>query len=1119
MLVVATICFFVAKQQIQQQAFNQLESVQKIKAAAIERYAKQVEDQLVTLSLSSGTIEAMSSMGRSFERTLRAEGLGDTPERIAEMKQALKDYYINQFGKEYSNKNNKPINAENLLNQLPDEAIAQQYFYIAANQNPLGEKHLLDQADGRSVYHRNHNQYHINFRTFLEKFGYYDIFLVDAETGQVVYSVFKELDFATSLLNGPYKNTGLGKAFRQARELQPGQAVFEDFAIYPPSYDAPASFAATPIRRDGSTIGVLLFQLPLEPVDDIMSERAGMGDTGESFLVGPDHLMRSDSQQQPITHSVKASFTNPETGSIRNGAVDEIFNGNSGSMITEDYTGNAVLTSYAPVNFGPLKWGVVATINKSEAFSAISSLAVTVAILFLVAATILVFAAMVISKIISTPIVKLSRHIEEVQRTGDYSLQLNIPQTDEIGQTARTFSALQNNLSQAFSRVNEVLIELGKGNARAKITKEFPGDLGQLTKGINATAEKIHEAQQAQEEQTVVAQQKTTEAETAAAKAAEQARETLIIKQALDVCDTSVMIADDKLNIKYMNDAVKELMSASEMSIKKQIPQFSAGNLMGKSIEQFHADPQKHRLLLQSLKDTHRDTNIISGLTFNVTSTPILDDSGERLGTVIEWKDMTEELAKQAEEQRVAQENLRIRQALDNSSTCTMIADKDHNIIYLNNAMQTLMSNAEGDFRQQLGRFESGKLLGKNMNSFHKNPDTQVRMLSDLSKPLKSEFVAGQKTLAITANAITNSQGETTGTVVEWLDRTDEVAVEKEIAGIITAASEGDFKQRIATQNKQGFFLRLGEGLNSIMEQTHTAVGDLVQLFSALSEGDLTKTIDREYSGDFGRLTQDANKTIHNLREIIDKIQSSSTLIARAADEISSGNQDLSSRTEEQASSLEQTASSIEQITQIVRQSEDTAKQANELSTGANKIAREGDKAVEQTSAAMTAISQSSNKIANIIGVIDEIAFQTNLLALNAAVEAARAGEQGRGFAVVAGEVRNLAQRSATAAKEIKALIDDSVAKVDNGTELVETSRKALASIVKEIDQVSKMMQDITNSAREQTAGIEQVNSAVSQMDQMTQQNAALVEQASAASAAMAEQAGSLQTMIQYFRR
>ncbi len=333
----------------------------------------------------------------------------------------------------------------------------------------------------------------------------------------------------------------------------------------------------------------------------------------------------------------------------------------------------------------------------------------------------------------------------------------------------------------------------------------------------------------------------------------------------------------------------------------------------------------------------------------------------------------------------------------------------------------------------------------------------------------------------------------------------------------VAAAGNGDLEARVEEAGKQGFFLRLAQGLNSLVSIVDDAVKDTGNMLDAMANGDLSKRIEQEYQGSFDKLKRDANATADKLTEVINRINTSATLVASGAEEISQGNADLSQRTEEQASSLEETASSMEEMTSTVRQNADNAKEVNELAEETRTKAQKGGEVVNRAVTSMSAINESSKKIADIISVIDEIAFQTNLLALNAAVEAARAGEQGRGFAVVAGEVRNLAQRSAAAAKEIKELIRDSVGKVEDGTLLVNESGSTLQEIVTAVQRVTAMISDIAQASEEQSSGIEQVNKAIAQMDEMTQQNAALVEEASAAGESMAEQANDMRRLLNFF--
>jgi methyl-accepting chemotaxis protein len=295
-------------------------------------------------------------------------------------------------------------------------------------------------------------------------------------------------------------------------------------------------------------------------------------------------------------------------------------------------------------------------------------------------------------------------------------------------------------------------------------------------------------------------------------------------------------------------------------------------------------------------------------------------------------------------------------------------------------------------------------------------------------------------------------------------------------------------------------------------------INEAMHVAEMVAAGDLSARIDVSAQDETGRLLLALKHMNDSLQKIVSQVRAGTDAIVTASSQIAAGNLDLSSRTEEQASSLEETASSMEELTSTVRQNADNARQANALAISAADVAMKGSTAAAQVAGTMGSINESSRKIADIISVIDGIAFQTNILALNAAVEAARAGEQGRGFAVVAAEVRTLAQRSAAAAKEIKELIKDSVERVNTGSKLVDQAGATMNEIVESIQRVADIMGEITAATQEQSAGIEQVNRAISQMDQVTQQNAALVEESAAASEALKEQAHSLAGAVSVFR-
>jgi len=404
------------------------------------------------------------------------------------------------------------------------------------------------------------------------------------------------------------------------------------------------------------------------------------------------------------------------------------------------------------------------------------------------------------------------------------------------------------------------------------------------------------------------------------------------------------------------------------------------------------------------------------------------------------------------------------------------------------------------------------------MDDFHQNPALQAKILSSLTGNYEAAVMVGGRSMVVIANPVINEQGQRLGTVAEWHDRTDEVIAENEVAIIVEAAARGDFSMRFDLDGKEGFLRHLGVDINQLMQTSETSLNEVVRVLGALSRGDLTETIDNDYSGIFGRLKNDSNTTVEKLKDIISQIKDATDSINTGTKEIASGNNDLSHRTEQQAASLEQTAASMEELISAVQHNAANARQADRLAVDASDIAGKGVAVVGQVVMTMDEINESSRKIGDIISVIDDIAFQTNILALNAAVEAARAGEQGRGFAVVAVEVRNLAQRAATAAGEIKDLISDSVNRVSEGSKLVSQAGLTMEEIVASIRGVTDMMAEITAASAEQSSGIEQVNLAIAQMDDVTQQNAALVEQAAAAAESLEEQAQNLVVTVSSFK-
>ena len=531
--------------------------------------------------------------------------------------------------------------------------------------------------------------------------------------------------------------------------------------------------------------------------------------------------------------------------------------------------------------------------------------------------------------------------------------------------------------------------------------------------------------------------------------------------RAIDTLRANVMIADADLKITYMNSAVKSLLAEVEGELKAELPKFSMATLLGSNIDVFHKNPSYQRNMLAKLTTPHSATIRVGAHAFDLLVTPLMN-GGKSEGFVVEWANAKE---------RLLNNDYRNQMEAISRVQAVISFTPDGHII-----------TANENFEKAMG-YKLSEIVGKHHSMFVDKEYAGSAAYSDFWRDMREgryradEFVRYSKNgkpvyLQASYNPILDEKGKVMKVVKFATDVTD----------------------RVNAVNT------LGDGLKE------------------LAAGNLDQQIDTQFPQNLERLRHDFNDSVKQLESAINSIGANANNISSSAEEVRSAADSLSKRTEQQAASIEETAAALEEITTTVADSSRRAEEAGQLVAKTRDNAERSGEVVKEAIEAMSAIENSSGQIANIIGVIDEIAFQTNLLALNAGVEAARAGDAGKGFAVVATEVRELAQRSANAAKEIKSLITKSSDQVKQGVALVGRTGAALADIVVQVQDINRNVNAIVDAAREQATGLKEVNAAVNTMDQGTQQNAAMVEESNAQSSALASEAEALAALLQQFR-
>ncbi len=510
--VIGYISYDIAGSSLKTESFNKLTAAREMKAEQIESYFQEIRKQVLTFSENKMIIDAVKEFNKGFNNVDKELGVTDTEMDAIDSK--LKSYYEDEYLKRL-NPNLPELASYSDYHPTDKNARILQYLYIASNPDKTGSKHKLDHPGDVGGYSRAHKKYHPIIRSYLEKFGYYDIFLTDVENARIIYSVFKEVDFGTSLLKGPYKETNLAEAYKRAKKATNRDSVeLKDFAAYHPSYNAQASFIASPIYDGDEKIGVVMFQMPVNRINNIMTnnedwEKAGLGKSGETYIIADDHTLRSQSRfliedeqnyykaikeagaSQGMINTIKKLGSPIGLQEVKTPGAESAIGGETGSGIFKDYRNVPVLSSYKPLNIEDVKWNIMSEIDEAEAFEHVYNLRNRIfwcAGILMAAMGGIVYA---FSKVITNPLARLSNTVIEVEHTGDFSKRIDIVGRDEVGRTVNAFNSLMNSLESAVVGITEVVKAFSKGNFTESMSVEVKGDLKAVKEGINGSSNSI----------------------------------------------------------------------------------------------------------------------------------------------------------------------------------------------------------------------------------------------------------------------------------------------------------------------------------------------------------------------------------------------------------------------------------------------------------------------------------------------------------------------------------------------------------------------------------------------------------------------------------------------------
>ena len=593
------------------------------------------------------------------------------------------------------------------------------------------------------------------------------------------------------------------------------------------------------------------------------------------------------------------------------------------------------------------------------------------------------------------------------------------------------------------------------------------------------------------------------------------------VRSALDSMMRMVMLVSPAFDIFYLNYAMENGLKRLESDIRLDLPNFSAEHLIGVSMDVFHRDPAHQRGVLRHLSKPHHGRITLGGHLFDIVVSPIKKLDNTFVGYSVVWEEVTQVVAQELERVRVERENARLALVLDNITNAVLLTDPDHQVIYLNYAAQTTLIKLGAEAPEDMGEFSAEGITGRSLSDFFIGKgidyDSMIARLNRGGRKHRFVINIGAFDFEVVVTPAIDSEGNSQGYAFQWTDISEEIETERQISRVVESAAAGKLHVRIDSKRITGAMEMFSESVNSLLDSITNPINDVVRVVTELGAGNLRVRVGEGYTGDFAKIREELSAALFNLNDVLNQARSVVLEVRGAAREILESSHELAVASRDLGMAAVESSSVVSLNSDLAQGNSEYASLANEHVRETAEAARKGQDKMAQMQASMLAISRSSDEIAKIIRVIDEIAFQTNLLALNAAVEAARAGNYGRGFAVVAQEIRNLAVRCAEAAKDSASLIEGSVRTVREGVAISEATAEALERIVGNVAEVEGLVSDIAAVSERQSDGMSDIGTSMTQVTQAAESTRERSAELEGASERLNEQTEILQDALERF--